>query len=119
MTFDWNETAVARLRVLWIDGLPTKEIGKILGCGKCAAIGKAHRIRLPARPHAIRPSAVCTEEIACFRQMGWTQKAIAIRLGLARQTVTARLTQWFGDSTLPRVTGSTLPPLPSDLRHAS
>lgn len=44
MTFDWTAERISELRVMWADGLPTKEIGERLGCGKSAAIGKAHRL---------------------------------------------------------------------------
>jgi GcrA cell cycle regulator len=47
---DWPDADIARLRQLWADGLPTREIAVALGRTKNAVIGKANRIPLPARP---------------------------------------------------------------------
>ena len=54
----WNESNVARLRDLWDQGLPTAQIGKLLGFTKNAVVGKAHRIGLERRPSPIRRTAV-------------------------------------------------------------
>ena len=54
----WNETNVARLKELWDQGLPTAQIGKLLGFTKNAVVGKAHRIGLERRPSPIRRTAV-------------------------------------------------------------
>ena len=54
----WNEANVARLRELWDQGLPTAQIGKLLGFTKNAVVGKAHRIGLERRPSPIRRTAV-------------------------------------------------------------
>ena len=54
----WNEENVARLRELWDQGLPTAQIGKLLGFTKNAVVGKAHRIGLERRPSPIRRTAV-------------------------------------------------------------
>ena len=54
----WNEDNVARLRELWDQGLPTAQIGKLLGFTKNAVVGKAHRIGLERRPSPIRRTAV-------------------------------------------------------------
>ncbi len=54
----WNDTNVARLRELWDQGLPTAQIGKLLGFTKNAVVGKAHRIGLERRPSPIRRTAV-------------------------------------------------------------
>ena len=51
---DWNEAAIARLRVLWDEGHSTAEIGRRMGVTKNAIVGKAHRLELPARPSPIR-----------------------------------------------------------------
>ena len=53
----WNDDNVARLRELWDQGLPTAQIGKLLGFTKNAVVGKAHRIGLERRPSPIRRSA--------------------------------------------------------------
>ena len=54
----WNEANVARLKDLWDQGLPTAQIGKLLGFTKNAVVGKAHRIGLERRPSPIRRTAV-------------------------------------------------------------
>ena len=54
----WNEENVARLRELWDQGLPTAQIGKLIGFTKNAVVGKAHRIGLESRPSPIRRTAV-------------------------------------------------------------
>ena len=53
----WNDDNVARLKDLWDQGLPTAQIGKLLGFTKNAAVGKAHRIGLERRPSPIRRTA--------------------------------------------------------------
>ena len=53
----WNDDNVARLRDLWDQGLPTAQIGKLLGFTKNAVVGKAHRIGLERRPSPIRRTA--------------------------------------------------------------
>ena len=54
----WNEENVVKLRELWDQGLPTAQIGKLLGFTKNAVVGKAHRIGLERRPSPIRRTAV-------------------------------------------------------------
>ena len=46
----WNDDNVARLRELWDQGLPTAQIGKLLGFTKNAVVGKTHRIVLERMP---------------------------------------------------------------------
>ena len=54
----WNDDNVAQLKDLWDQGLPTAQIGKLLGFTKNAVVGKAHRIGLERRPSPIRRTAV-------------------------------------------------------------
>ena len=54
----WNDNNVTHLRELWDQGLPTAQIGKLLGFTKNAVVGKAHRIGLERRPSPIRRTAV-------------------------------------------------------------
>ena len=54
----WDENNVTKLRELWDQGLPTAQIGKLLGFTKNAVVGKAHRIGLERRPSPIRRTAV-------------------------------------------------------------
>jgi GcrA cell cycle regulator len=46
---DWNESDVATLRAEWATGASTAEIGRRMGISKNAVVGKARRLRLPAR----------------------------------------------------------------------
>ena len=49
----WNPTTIATLRTLWAQGVTINEIGARLGITRNQAIGKAHRLHLPARPSPI------------------------------------------------------------------
>lgn len=52
--FDWNERVVAKLRALWADGMPVRQIGAELGCNASQVIGKAHRLDLPRRQNPVK-----------------------------------------------------------------
>jgi GcrA cell cycle regulator len=52
--FDWNDETVGRLKALWAEGQTTAEIGRRMGISKNAIVGKAHRLKLDARPSPIR-----------------------------------------------------------------
>ena len=54
----WDDNNVSKLRELWDQGLPTAQIGKLLGFTKNAVVGKAHRIGVERRPSPIRRTAV-------------------------------------------------------------
>lgn len=47
-----------KLRALWADGLSTAAIGRAIGVGKGAVVGRAHRIGCPERPGAIHHGGV-------------------------------------------------------------
>lgn len=51
---EWTEEAIAQLRVLWLEGHSTAEIGRRMGITKNAVVGKAHRLVLSSRPSPIR-----------------------------------------------------------------
>ena len=51
---EWSEDAIAQLRALWTEGHSTAEIGRRMGVTKNAVVGKAHRLKLSARPSPIR-----------------------------------------------------------------
>ena len=51
---DWTDQTVAILRLLWSEGHSTAEIGRRMDTTKNAIVGKAHRLKLPARPSPIR-----------------------------------------------------------------
>lgn len=52
--FDWNERVVAKLRALWAEGMPVRQIGIELGCNASQVIGKAHRLDLPRRQNPVK-----------------------------------------------------------------
>src|SRR5579885_1674965 len=41
---EWSDDMISQLRVLWNQGVPTKEIGEHLGVSKNAVIGKVNRL---------------------------------------------------------------------------
>jgi GcrA cell cycle regulator len=47
--FLWTNFKEAKLRQLWSEGIPCSQIGKLMGTSKNAIIGKANRLKLPAR----------------------------------------------------------------------
>ena len=53
---EWSDEAILRLRALWGEGHSTAEIGRRLQITKNAVVGKAHRLKLSARPSPIRRS---------------------------------------------------------------
>jgi GcrA cell cycle regulator len=59
---DWGaDDRRCRLTALWSDGLPTREIARLLGVTKNAVIGQAHRLKLPPRPSPISRAATAHE----------------------------------------------------------
>jgi len=50
----WTDERIHELTRLWDSGHSASHIGKLLGTSKNAVIGKAHRLKLPARPSPIR-----------------------------------------------------------------
>jgi len=50
----WTNELIQELTQLWDAGHSASHIGKKLGVSKNAVIGKAHRLKLPARPSPIR-----------------------------------------------------------------
>lgn len=51
----WDEETIRLLRDLWTQGHSTAEIGRRLGCGKNAIVGKAHRLELDRRKSPFPP----------------------------------------------------------------
>lgn len=50
MADTWTPETTAELRRLWADGLSASEISRVMGLpSRCAVIGKANRLKLPAR----------------------------------------------------------------------
>jgi|SRR5690554_988377 len=56
----WTPERIEELTRLWNAGLSASAIGKQLGVSKNAVVGKAHRLKLPARPSPIRRKAKST-----------------------------------------------------------
>lgn len=54
MHMTWSEERIAELSRLWASGYTASAIGRMLGVSKNAVVGKAHRMRLQARPSPIR-----------------------------------------------------------------
>lgn len=54
MTIEWTDEQIDELVRLWNEGLPTSEIGRLLGTTKNAVVGKAHRLGLSKRQSPIR-----------------------------------------------------------------
>ncbi len=50
----WTDERISELARLWDTGQSASAIGRILGVSKNAVVGKAHRMRLAARPSPIR-----------------------------------------------------------------
>jgi len=50
----WTEERVAELMRLWEAGRSASEIGRLLGVSKNSVVGKAHRMKLKARPSPIK-----------------------------------------------------------------
>lgn len=53
MTIEWTDDQIKELIRLWDQGLPTSEIGRLLGTTKNAVVGKAHRMGLSKRQSPI------------------------------------------------------------------
>lgn len=54
----WTDERVAELIRLWEAGQSASAIGKILGVSKNSVVGKAHRMKLRARPSPIKRDIV-------------------------------------------------------------
>jgi GcrA cell cycle regulator len=50
----WTDERVAELMRLWEAGRSASEIGRLLGVSKNSVVGKAHRMKLKARPSPIK-----------------------------------------------------------------
>jgi GcrA cell cycle regulator len=87
---EWSDDIISRLRVLWVEGLSTAEIGRRLNVSKNAVVGKAHRLNLPPRPSPIRRGA---EGSASPRRIG---PAPALRpiMSAPKQTLRATPCCW-------------------------
>lgn len=50
----WTPERITRLKELWLEGLPARRIGNLMGCSKNTIIGKARRLGLPRRESPIK-----------------------------------------------------------------
>lgn len=85
----WTDAEIVSLRAKWGSGERTVKIGRDLNRSKCSIVGKAHRLGLPARPSPILPPSD-----------------------------DPRRDTREGRRPIPSVSGSTLPPLPSQRERA-
>lgn len=88
---DWPESDLARLRVMWADGLSLNQIGMALGLSRNAIAGKALRMGLDRRGTPIPPTKRSPDAVAkvkAMRAAGKSYSAIAEVLGVT--TATAR-----------------------------
>ena len=84
-----------QLRALWGEGLSTRLIGQRLGVSKNAVIGRAHRLRLPSRPHVLKhPNPVTSIDWATVRPAftklwieGVPVRKMAAALSIGRDTI--------------------------------
>jgi GcrA cell cycle regulator len=53
----WTDERVTELMRLWEAGRSASEIGRLLGVSKNSVVGKAHRMKLKARPSPIKRGA--------------------------------------------------------------
>ena len=95
----WNESNVARLKELWDQGLPTAQIGKLLGFTKNAVVGKAHRIGLERRPSPIRRTAVKPDRKKARSPIVPTLKFEASKEVLEQQTFQPAVKNLFTNQT--------------------
>ena len=77
----WTDERVDDLMRLWDEGHSASYIGKMLGVTKNAVVGKAHRLKLPARPSPIRRMATPRrpKPAAAPRRMAQPRPAPVIR----------------------------------------
>ncbi len=53
---EWTDKKIEKLKSLWDKGVPTAEMGKLLGVSKNAIVGKVHRLGLSNRVSPIGKS---------------------------------------------------------------
>ena len=95
----WNDSNVARLKELWDQGLPTAQIGKLLGFTKNAVVGKAHRIGLERRPSPIRRTAVKPDRKKARSPIVPTLKFEALKEESQQQTFKPAIKNLFTNQT--------------------
>ena len=66
--FTWNAATDQQLRTLWELGTSTKQIGVEMGITKNAAVGRAHRLNLPARKSPIPVRDMSKEQMQALTE---------------------------------------------------
>jgi GcrA cell cycle regulator len=99
--WNWTHETVALLRLYWAEGFSTAQIGRRLGCGKNAVVGKAHRLGLSPRPSPIgageanAAAKLNTAAVAEIRALHvphdrrFGSSALAARFGVSARTIAA------------------------------
>ena len=112
---EWTQAAMGELARLWDEGHSAAEIGRRMGCGKNAVIGKAHRLGLPSRTSPVDPAARTAQATARraqnladatrLRAEGYSGAQIARQVGMHpdRVTVMLRAAGLGGKPAQPRV----------------
>jgi GcrA cell cycle regulator len=121
MSFDWNDATKKTLRALWAEGLTTAEIGRRMGIGKNAVLGKAHRLNLPSRKSPIvRDSGpdinARDQRIMEMVSQGVAQTVAASLAGVTRDVVQGVVSRARQSGRLPdrHLPPATQPPMPGD-----
>jgi GcrA cell cycle regulator len=121
MSFDWNDATKKTLRALWAEGLTTAEIGRRMGIGKNAVVGKAHRLNLPSRKSPIvRDSGpdinARDQRIMEMVSQGVAQTVAASLAGVTRDVVQGVVSRARQSGRLPdrHLPPATQPPMPGD-----
>lgn len=96
----WTDTQITALTRLWDDDRSASEIGKLLGFGKNAVIGKAHRLGLPPRPSPVCVAAKRkppfwtperNEKLTALHKSGLTNKQLAEELETTENRIRKQL----------------------------
>jgi GcrA cell cycle regulator len=97
---DWTKPEDDRLRALWAQDDPrlsTNEIARQMNITKNAVVGRAHRLKLPARPSPLVLGMVWThakdDELRALVAQGLARGTIADRLGCGTAKVVNRCCQ--------------------------
>lgn len=78
----WTDERIGLLKQWWAEGVATAEIGRRLGCGKNAAVGKAHRLNLERRRTGNQPAFLIEARIKARQAALSTASASALGVGL-------------------------------------
>lgn len=88
----WTDARVAHLLELWPSQMSLAKIGRAIGAGKNAVIGKGRRMKLPPRPAIDRPKMSLEQKMAANRskQARYDAKKQAERLASGQVIRTRR-----------------------------